>query len=167
MDLLTVEQIKRLLGELDAELHVLSDDQRIADRQQIVRLLSDVVGAWIARGYSYAQIAQKLREKQVIRISEKTLREAVEGRRRKRRAKTQKSRGSGERSGGEGAVVSVVASTVPSEVVPAVVSTEKSEVDGTVKRKVDRRSSGGSSVGSRAVPASSGQFVPREDSEEL
>ena len=156
MNIFTVEQIKTLLNELDAELHELSDDQRIADRQQIVRLLADMVGQWKARGYSYRQIAEKLHTKGVIRISEKTLREAAEGRRRKRRAKTKKSLRSEGGSGGEGAVPSEVVSTVESEVI------------GEVKRKVDsRRSSGGSSVGSRSVPASSGQFVPREDSEEL
>lgn len=160
MDSLTVEQVRHLLDELDAELRELSDDQRIADRQQIVRLLADVVGQWKARGYSYRQIAEKLHTKGVIHISEKTLREAVEGRRRKRRAKTKKSLRSEGGSGGEGAV--------PSEVVSTAVSTVESEAIGEVKRKVDsRRSSGGSSVGSRSVPASSGQFVPREDSEEL
>lgn len=155
MDLRTVEQIKTLLDELDDELPVLSDDERVADRQQIVRLLSDVVGEWKARGYSYAQIAEKLRDKGVIRISEKTLRAAVEGRRRKRRAKPKTSLRSGGGSGGGEAV----ASSVVLPVLPKV----KSETE----RKVEGRSSGGSSVSKPEPATSSGQFVAREDSDEL
>lgn len=155
MNTFTVEQIKTLLGELDAELRVLSDDERIADRQQIVRLLADVVGQWKARGYSYRQIAEKLHTKGVIRISEKTLREAAEGRRRKRRAKPQKSLRQGEGSGGGEVVVSAV--------VPPVAPKAKSEV----KRKVGGRFTGGSSDSKAEFAESSGQFVPREDSEEL
>ncbi|APO88903.1 MULTISPECIES: hypothetical protein [Xanthomonas] len=82
----TVGQIKLMLDELDKEFPEINENERAADRAQTIKLMAVVVNEWLARGYSYAQIAEKLRMKGFIRISEKALRQAATQPKRRRKA---------------------------------------------------------------------------------
>lgn len=169
--MLTVDEIKNLLAELDGELPVLDEGQRLADRQRVLALVSNFVRDWKERGYSYQQIAEKLRDKGIIRTSGKVVRETAEGRRRrKRRVKTQKSLGAEGVSNGAvtvAAPVDEVAKVTPesqfsvtsSVSASAAKTAPVSPVGQTVKRTVERQLA-------ETIPGS-GRFVPREDSDEL
>lgn len=65
-----------MLGELDSEFPEIDEEARSATRDKTIELLASLVADWASRGYSYAQIALKLREKGLIRVSAKALREA-------------------------------------------------------------------------------------------
>lgn len=188
--MLTVDEVKELLAELDGELPVLDDGERLADRQRVLALVSEFVREWTERGYNYQQIAEKLRDKGVIRASQKTVREMVEGRRRKRRVKTQTSRT--EEAASNGVVTQSDGASFAGS------SEDKKSPDRTVKRAVEARSVGSSQDASSAskngggkspaltggktakrtdekqpaktssgIVPGSGRFVPREDSDEL
>lgn len=92
----TVGQIKLMLDELDKEFPEIDENERAADRAQTIKLMAGVVNDWLARGYSYAQIAEKLRMKGFIRISEKALRHAAVQPKRRRKAETPKPSEKGE-----------------------------------------------------------------------
>ncbi|EKS72215.1 hypothetical protein BURK_006321 [Burkholderia sp. SJ98] len=92
----TVGQIKLMLDELDKEFPEIDENERAADRAQTIKLMAGVVNDWLARGYSYAQIAEKLRMKGFIRISEKALRHAATQPKRRRKAETPKPSEKGE-----------------------------------------------------------------------
>ncbi|WP_028229645.1 hypothetical protein [Paraburkholderia ferrariae] len=92
----TVGQIKLMLDELDKEFPEIDENERAADRAQTIKLMAGVVNDWLARGYSYAQIAEKLRMKGFIRISEKALRHAATQPKRRRKAETPKPSEEGE-----------------------------------------------------------------------
>ena len=94
----TVGQIKLMLDELDKEFPEIDENERAADRAQTIKLMVGVVNEWIARGYSYAQIAKKLRMKGFIRISEKAIRQAATQPKRRRKAVLPKSSEKGETS---------------------------------------------------------------------
>lgn len=82
----TVGQIRQMLQELDQEFPEIDENERAADRAQTIRMMARMVSDWLARGYSYAQIAEKLRMKGFIRISEKALRHAATHPKRRRKA---------------------------------------------------------------------------------
>ncbi|MRU28333.1 hypothetical protein [Xylella fastidiosa] len=82
----TVGQIKLMLDELNSEFPEIEENERTADREQTIKLMAKVVNDWLARGYSYAQIAEKLRMKGFIYTSEKMLRHATAQTKRKRKA---------------------------------------------------------------------------------
>ncbi|HDR8993677.1 TPA: hypothetical protein QDA93_006391 [Burkholderia vietnamiensis] len=92
----TVGQIKLMLDELDSEFPEIDENERTADRAQTIKLMAGVVNDWLARGYSYAQIAEKLRMKGFIRISEKALRHAATQPKRRRKAEPPKPSEKGE-----------------------------------------------------------------------
>ncbi|CEH39094.1 hypothetical protein DXO206_023085 (plasmid) [Xanthomonas oryzae pv. oryzae] len=92
----TVGQIKLMLDELDKEFPEIDENERAADRVQTIKLMADVVNDWLARGYSYAQIAEKLRINGFIRISEKALRHAAKQPKRRRKAEPPKPSEKGE-----------------------------------------------------------------------
>ncbi|ABO60502.1 hypothetical protein LA345_37890 (plasmid) [Burkholderia vietnamiensis] len=92
----TVGQIKLMLDELDKEFPEIDENERAADRAQTIKLMAGVVNEWLTRGYSYAQIAEKLRMKGFIRISEKALRQAATQPKRRRKAVTPKPSEKGE-----------------------------------------------------------------------
>ena len=87
----TIGQIKLMLDELDKEFTEIDENERAADRAQTIKLMAGVVNEWLARGYSYAQIAKKLRMNGFIRISEKAIRQAATQRKRRRKAVMPKS----------------------------------------------------------------------------
>lgn len=92
----TVGQIKRMLEELDTEFPEIDENERAADRAQTIRLMAVLVKDWKDRGYSYFQIAEKLRMKGLIQISEKSLRQAVPRSTRKPKAASRKASEKGE-----------------------------------------------------------------------
>ena len=92
----TIGQIKLMLDELDKEFPEIDENERAADRAQTIKLMAGVVNEWLARGYSYAQIAKKLRMKGFIRISEKAIRQAATQPKRRRKAVMPKSSEKGE-----------------------------------------------------------------------
>lgn len=169
--MLTVDEIKNLLAELDGELPVLDEGQRLADRQRVLALVSNFVRDWKERGYSYQQIAEKLRDKGIIRTTGKVVRETAEGRRRrKRRVKTQKSLGAEDASNGAvtvAAPVDEVAKVTPESQFSVTSSGSKSEggsapasSGGRAPKRTAGRQPSKTLTGTSSVSASAGKNAP-------
>ncbi|WP_321959542.1 hypothetical protein [Burkholderia cenocepacia] len=141
----TVGQIKLMLDELDAEFPEIDENERAADRAQTIKLMAGVVNDWLARGYSYAQIAEKLRMKGFIRISEKALRHAAVQPKRRRKAVTPK----------------------PSEI--GETRKKASITEGEAGAKTDRPTAPVTQTKAEAQEPSqrSGGFTPRADSDDI
>src|ERR1041384_3313338 len=71
----TVGQIKQMLEEMDKEFPQVDENEQVADRAKKIQLMSGLVKVWLRRGYSYAHIAERLRIKGFIQISEKALKQ--------------------------------------------------------------------------------------------